>query len=158
MKRIIVKEEYCMGCRLCEVYCRLSHSISKDPVTALKNSAQAPLARTKVEIKKPVSISLRCQHCEEASCLYACLTGALRKEADGAVLVDENKCIGCWTCILVCPYGSIIQDKSNHKMVKCDMCGGKEPACVANCPNEALSLVEIPDLIPTESIEKVGAK
>jgi carbon-monoxide dehydrogenase iron sulfur subunit len=45
--------------------------------------------------------------------------------------------------MLVCPLGAIKQDKEHKKMIKCDFCQGEEiPACVANCPNEALFCVE----------------
>ena len=52
--------------------------------------------------------------------------------------------MGCWTCIMVCPYGAIIMDKEGKVVAKCDLCQGfDEPACVANCPNEALVFKEV---------------
>jgi len=157
MKKILVKEEVCMGCRLCEVYCRLEHAVSKDIVRALKEESIIP--RLRVETAKPVSFSIRCRQCAEPLCVYSCLTGALKKEADGTVSVDTEKCVGCWTCILVCPFGAVKQDKEHHKMVKCDLCGGKElPACVANCPNEALVIVDVEESIPAAKPEMVKAK
>jgi carbon-monoxide dehydrogenase iron sulfur subunit len=140
MNKIYVKEEVCMGCHLCEVFCRLEHSHSKDLIKAFKQELPSPLARCSVEIRKPVSLSLRCQNCEDAPCLYYCLTGALHRDtSSGIVIVDENKCIGCWTCLLACPFGAIRRDTLQKRIVKCDLCGGKEmPVCVSNCPNEAL--------------------
>jgi carbon-monoxide dehydrogenase iron sulfur subunit len=93
-----------------------------------------------VEEKAPVSISVRCQHCEDAPCLDFCLTGAIQRDAaTGIVTADEAKCIGCWTCVLACPFGAIQRDTERGRVVKCDLCAGKEvPACVSNCPNEAL--------------------
>lgn len=144
IKRISVKEEVCMGCRLCEVYCQAQHSPSGDLIKAFKGEAPHPLPLVRVETKKPASFSVQCHHCEEPPCVYACLTGALRKDPDsGIVTVDESKCTGCWTCILVCPYGAIRQNTNQGKIAKCDLCPGAEiPACVANCPNEALVYVE----------------
>jgi len=61
----------------------------------------------------------------------------------GMVVVDEDKCMGCWTCIVACPNGALTRDLDNRVVAKCDLCIGSEvPACVANCPNEALKLVE----------------
>lgn len=76
--------------------------------------------------------------------MIACLTGAIYKDpVTGRVVVDEEKCVGCWTCMLVCPLGAIQQDKEQHRQIKCDLCYGLDtPACVANCPNEALVLIE----------------
>lgn len=140
MKRIYVREEVCMGCHLCEVYCQAEHSKSKDLIKAFKKEFPPALPCLSVEERKPVSFSVRCCHCADAPCVYACLTGALHREPDsGIVTVDTDKCMGCWTCMLVCPLGAIKQDMLRKKVIKCDLCQGKDiPACVANCPNEAL--------------------
>jgi carbon-monoxide dehydrogenase iron sulfur subunit len=147
MRRVYVKEEVCIGCHLCEVYCQLQHAQSKDIVKAFKRESSRPLSRLRVEEKGEVSFSMRCQQCDNAPCLYACITGAItRDEMTGMIKVDEEKCIGCWTCILVCPFGAIRRDIKHGKTVRCDLCQGEEiPVCVANCPNEALVYVEVPD-------------
>ncbi len=144
MKRIQVKEEVCIGCHLCEVYCQLKHAQSTDLVKAFKRESPHPSPRLRVEERGVVSFSVRCQQCDEAPCVRACLTGALTRDPiDFTVKLDEERCIGCWTCVLVCPFGAIIRDTEGHKIIKCDLCPGLEvPACVANCPNEALVLVE----------------
>ena len=144
MRRIYIKEQACIGCHLCEVYCRVTHSRSKDLIKAFKREFPQPLPRLSVEERKPVSFSVRCQHCDKPPCIYACLTGALQRDAEsGLVTVDEERCIGCWTCILVCPFGAIRQDMHQGKIAKCDLCAGEAvPVCVANCPNEALVYVE----------------
>ena len=64
-------------------------------------------------------------------------------EVTGTIAVDAEKCIGCWTCIVACPYGALTRDGDRKVVAKCDLCPGSDiPACVANCPNEALVLVE----------------
>jgi len=148
MKRVYVNEEVCIGCRLCEVYCRLKHASSSDLVKAFKREEPKPLPRLRVEERGVVSFSVRCQQCDDAPCLYACLTGAISRDPlTGLVAVDEERCIGCWTCLLVCPFGAIGQDKLNKKAVRCDLCPGEEiPVCVANCPNEALVYLDTDDV------------
>ena len=147
MRRIYAKEEVCIGCRLCEVYCQLQHAQSKDLVKVFKRESPRPIPRLRVEGKGPVSFSLPCQHCDDAPCVSACITGAMTKDSEsGVVQVDESKCTGCWTCLLVCPFGAIRQDTEQGKTVKCDLCQGADtPACVANCPNEALVYMEVKD-------------
>jgi len=142
MFRVYVNEDVCIGCHLCEVYCQLQHSQSQDLVKAFKRELPRTLPRLRVEGKGVVSLSVHCQQCDEAPCVQACITGALTYDhVRGVVEVDEARCAGCWTCLLVCPLGAIRQDTIRGKMLKCDLCQGEEiPACVANCPNEALTL------------------
>jgi carbon-monoxide dehydrogenase iron sulfur subunit len=147
MKRIYINEPVCMGCRLCEVYCQMEHSRWKDLVKAYKREGRSLLPSLLVEERRPVCFAVQCRHCADPVCVYACLTGALRRDSDrGVVTVDAEKCIGCWTCILACPFGAIRQDARQGRIVKCDLCAGRDmPACVANCPNEALVYVDAQD-------------
>lgn len=147
-KRIYAKEEVCIGCRLCEVHCIVAHSEYKhDVVKAFKKSAQRPLPRIVVEENRPISFGLQCRHCEDPKCVKGCITGAMQQDpVTGIVTNDEKRCIGCWTCVLSCPYGVIMRDDRGHKVAsKCDFCidAGGEPACVKNCPNEALCLGDV---------------
>jgi len=144
MKVISPIEKYCIGCKLCEVHCIAAHSKSKNMVTAFKNPAR-PLTRIRVEEHMPVTIAINCQHCDNPPCVSACMSNALFKNDDGVVSHDGEKCIGCWMCIMVCPFGAISRKKLPEKIAsKCDMCTGREegPACVENCPNDALVVKE----------------
>lgn len=142
MKKIRIREQYCMGCRLCEIYCAVQHSKSKDLVKAYRGEYPKPVPRILVEEKEYLSFAIQCRHCEDAPCISACMTGAMRRDPEsGAVLCDEEKCVGCWMCIMVCPFGVIGRGREKKIISKCDLClGEEEPACVKNCPNEALVL------------------
>ena len=146
MKRVYVNEDVCIGCHLCEVYCQLKHAQSNDLIKAFKKESPKPLPRLRVEENGILSLSARCQHCDDAPCLQACLTGALSRDPSTLLVdVDEERCIGCGTCALACPLGVPKLDLSKKKMVKCDLCQDEElPVCVANCPNEALVYAEVP--------------
>ena len=139
MKRICVKEEICIGCHLCEVYCLQKHSQSTDLIKAFKNEVR-PVSGLRMEVKGHLSFPVRCQQCDDTPCVFSCLTGALHRDPEtGVVTADTDKCVGCWTCLLVCPFGAINRDLEKWKTVRCDLCQGKDiPVCVANCPNEAL--------------------
>jgi carbon-monoxide dehydrogenase iron sulfur subunit len=145
MRRVYVNEAVCIGCHLCEVYCQQQHAPTKDLVKLFKRGNPRPLPRLRIEERGIVSFSVRCQQCDEAPCVQACLTGALARDpVSGEVTVDQERCIGCWTCMLFCPLGAIRQDEVQGKTIKCDLCPGEEiPVCVANCPNEALTYVEV---------------
>jgi carbon-monoxide dehydrogenase iron sulfur subunit len=142
MKRVYVKEGVCIGCGLCEVYCRVEHSQSKDPIKAFRRETPRPLPRVHVERNIEISFPIQCRHCAEAWCVYSCLTGAMHRDPKSEnVVVDTQKCVGCWTCIVACPYGAVSRDLNSKTTIKCDLCPGREiPVCVANCPNEALVL------------------
>jgi len=145
MKRIYPLEERCMGCGLCEVYCTQEHSQTKDLVKAFRREYPRPFSRVRVERDRPVSFAVQCRQCEDAPCVLACLSGAMYvDEWTGLVSHDAARCIGCWTCIMVCAYGAVrINPQTGKAVAKCDLCPElKVPACVANCPNEALTLQE----------------
>jgi ferredoxin len=96
MRKVYVKEQVCMGCHLCEVYCLQKHARSTDLVKTYKKELPRALSRVRVDESGIVSLSVRCQHCADAPCIRACLTGALyRDPATALVTVDEERRIGC---------------------------------------------------------------
>jgi Fe-S-cluster-containing dehydrogenase component len=89
-----------------------------------------------------------CNHCEEAPCVQVCPVGATFITDDGAVLVDEEYCIGCGYCVQACPYGARWFDPVKHVARKCTFCyhrlaRGKVPACVEVCPTSARMFGEV---------------
>lgn len=139
MKRVVVNEKWCLGCHLCEYNCAFSNSGMKDMVKALKGRDIFP--RIRVEDGGDITFAVSCRHCKDAICVKSCISGALSKK-DGVVTLDKSKCVGCYTCILVCPYGAITND-GEGAVQKCELClstTAGTPACVAGCPNRALTL------------------
>ena len=144
MRRVVVREEFCIGCGLCRLQCEVYHAGREDIVKAFKKNRTAPTGGIRIEQSGMHCLSVRCQHCEDAPCVEACLTGALhRDEESRLVLIDDNKCIGCGTCMLVCPTGAISRDGETSKAVKCDSCIDRDvPRCVSVCPNAALVVTD----------------
>ena len=137
MKRVYVNEQWCLGCHLCEYNCAFANSGQTNIVKALKGKSIFP--RIHVEGEDKITFAVSCRHCEDPMCVKSCISGALSKK-DGTVCIDRNKCVGCLTCILVCPYGAMSQD-ANGAIQKCELCMGNtcgEPACVKGCPNKAI--------------------
>lgn len=154
-RRIVIKEEYCIGCRLCEVYCITQHSPSMDIIKTYKGRFPTPVSGIYFEEKGNTSFAVQCRHCDEAPCLENCLTGAMYRDKEtGRVLHNKEKCVGCWMCVMVCPLGVIKIDYKEKKVVsKCDLCIDREfPSCVEHCPNEAIEIVDKKG----EKIEKKG--
>jgi Ni/Fe-hydrogenase subunit HybB-like protein/Fe-S-cluster-containing dehydrogenase component len=107
---------------------------------------------------KPVWVKINCMHCNHCACGSACIVGALRKEPNGAVTYDADKCIGCRYCMVACPFqlpAYSYDDVLTPQIFKCQFCFGNRtgpgknnlPACVEACPREALTFGKRADLI-----------
>ena len=142
MKRVYVREEWCLGCHLCEYNCAFANSGLDNMAKALKGQDVRP--RIHVEDgENDVHFAVSCRHCDDALCLKSCIAGAISKR-DGVVCIDQDKCVGCYTCVLVCPYGAL-RPSEEGPMEKCQLCLDSisgEPACVAGCPNRAIVFEE----------------
>ncbi len=132
----------CTGCGACQIACSLENEVSL-PINWRQvntfNSRQFP------EIPYH-HLSMACNHCLEAPCITYCPTLAIsRNEETGAVLINDNKCIGCGYCSWVCPYDAPKFNKSTGVMEKCTFCQHRleenlPPACVSLCPTTALQI------------------
>jgi formate dehydrogenase iron-sulfur subunit len=84
-----------------------------------------------------------CKHCETALCLDNCPASAIMRRPGGAVVIQEEKCIGCQTCVGICPFEAPTYSKQMDKAYKCIQCydrteNGLKQACVNACPTGAL--------------------
>jgi molybdopterin-containing oxidoreductase family iron-sulfur binding subunit len=108
------------------------------------------VAATEKQTGRVVSVPLMCQHCAEPPCVEVCPTGASLQRADGIVLVDRHRCIGCRYCVMACPFGARffvdaeVHDQRAHTprgkgtAEGCTLCvhrldAGRLPACVEAC-------------------------
>ena len=137
MKRVYVNEQWCLGCHLCEYNCAFANSGIKDMVKALKGKEIFP--RVHIEDDGKIHFAVSCRHCTDPLCVKSCIAGAISKE-DGVVKIDRSKCVGCLTCVLVCPYGAVAAGPDGAAQ-KCELCRENScgaPACVKGCPNNAI--------------------
>lgn len=162
---IVAKSSRCIGCRTCELACSLAHQDATDGTEFNAQKLRPSLTTVKTGT---ISMPVTCHHCEDAPCANACPTGAIVYQAD-SVQVLEDRCIGCKTCVLACPYGAISVSAGpvarrvggetiplgiRARAQKCDLCSGRDagPACVGVCPTSALQLVgadQMTDLLQT---------
>lgn len=141
MKRVYVNEKWCLGCHLCEYNCAFA-AIGGDMAKALKGVTIHPKIR--IEGDGRISFAVSCRHCDDPICVKSCIAGAISK-TDGVVHVNKEKCVGCFTCVLVCPYGAVMPAPDGHAIQKCELCTDNEcgePACVKGCPNNAIVFEE----------------
>jgi len=150
-KVIMINIQKCLACKSCEIACAVAHSQSKVLEEALAEKP-TPQRRVTVEAAGELAVPLQCRHCEDAPCISVCPTAAIyRHQADGPVLIEQDRCIGCKFCLMACPFGVIDVSRDGKVVVKCDFCierttAGQKPACVEACPTGALSLVNEKDL------------
>jgi Fe-S-cluster-containing hydrogenase component 2 len=72
--------------------------------------------------------------------------GAISREEElGRVTVDYSVCIGCRTCVSVCPFGAMNFNTIDRKVIKCDLCDG-DPQCVRFCEVKAVDYVDAGDI------------
>jgi carbon-monoxide dehydrogenase iron sulfur subunit len=137
-KVLKISHEKCTGCRLCELVCAVKHHHVSNP------------SRSRIRVIKweadGTYVPMACQQCEDAPCVAACPPKALSRSAErGRVELDYDACIGCRTCVSVCPFGAMHFVPAERKVIKCDLCDG-DPQCVRFCDVKALEFVGPGDL------------
>jgi carbon-monoxide dehydrogenase iron sulfur subunit len=144
MKEIFIRLDKCLACKTCEIACAVEHSVSKSLFGAIFEKP-IPRKRLYVEHAEGRRVPILCRNCEPAPCLDACLSGAVYRE-NNVVMLREERCTGCWMCIMLCPYGVVGRRREERIAVKCDLCPEQEtPVCVESCPTKALVYTEAED-------------
>ena len=150
MKRIYAIESWCVDCKRCEIACKTFHSQSKDTLKTYLFEKDTAHARIRVEGDANLSMAVNCRHCAHPKCVEGCISGAMTKDPlTGVVTTDPARCVGCRTCVSMCPFGAVwvMNTATKPLAFKCDLCGDGAgtpgtPSCVAACPNRALIYVE----------------
>ena len=156
---IYVDPQKCLGCHSCEFSCATAHSSATSMFDV--NAFKGAVARTHVVRVEETNVPMQCRHCEDAPCTKVCPTGSMRQSQGlGSVSIDEQSCIGCKLCSMVCPFGVITvaerpdveNNGANNNAIatKCDLCndwreanGETQTACEKACPTEAIRLVDL---------------
>jgi len=80
-----------------------------------------------------------CEHCLNPTCVAACPSGSIyKREEDGIVLIDQDKCRGWRMCVSACPYKKIYYNWETGKSEKCTFCyprieAGEPTVCSETC-------------------------
>jgi len=127
---IRIHPEKCTGCNMCLYACALKHTGDTDP-------AGSRMIIVPLDGEKKGYVPLNCLQCAEPYCTEVCPTGAITRNRNGIVSINDDKCIGCLLCTLACPYGGARLDAQANMSMACDLCNGT-PECVRLCPEGAL--------------------
>ncbi len=145
---ILLDSTYCTGCNTCAYRCIQEYRYHQQ--------ASKGLFRTFVMINDEGLYHKRCMHCLAPECVKNCPVKALSSTEYGPVLYDMKTCIGCQTCVKVCPFHIPQYDEATKKIVKCSMCAqkvgnGQQPSCVEACPTGALQFGEYKEIVKKAS-------
>jgi len=153
----------CLNARQCVSACQEGHLLPKDHEWMKLYLLQDDIETAKYWFPRP------CFHCDKPMCVSVCPVGATYKRADGIVLIDNQRCIGCKFCMTGCPFsarvfnwkdpevtvpeGHIYDPETNIPAVegtvgKCVFCAdklrkGELPRCVAACPSGVIFFGDI---------------
>jgi formate dehydrogenase iron-sulfur subunit len=147
---ILVDVTRCTGCESCVAACVEANALDASAAEADGATTRDGLSANRLVTLTPFQngrwVRRSCMHCDDPSCVAACLVGGLTKRPDGPVVYDADACIGCRYCMLACPWHIPRYEWSERFpfMKKCSLCAdrldrNREPACVAACPHEALA-------------------
>lgn len=102
----------CVGCSACAISCKSENNVDVGIFWAnYKHQTTGKFPNVQYEY-----IPTLCNHCDNAACVKVCPTGAMYKDENGLTLHDPDKCIGCKSCMLACPYGVInFNDRKPHQ-------------------------------------------
>lgn len=174
---LLIDTTKCIGCRGCQVACKQCNDLAAEktgfqPIRtnppdmtartwSLVSFHEVALSRQKLVWR---FVKRQCMHCLEPACVSVCPVAALQKSAEGPVIYDSKRCIGCRYCMTACPFDvPKFQWESATPLVrKCGMCSdrlaeGEQPACVKACPSGALQFGQR-DALLAEAHRRIAAR
>jgi formate dehydrogenase iron-sulfur subunit len=159
----------CIGCKACEVACKEWNQLQGNEPSFLDgfdNTGQLDSQNWRYvkmidnvpdetmgtgQGKAWLMMSDVCKHCQHASCMDVCPTGAIIRTEFDTVFIQPDVCNGCRDCISACPYSVIGMDEERHVARKCTLCydrlqNGMEPACAKACPTQSIQFGPLDEL------------
>lgn len=117
LKAVIVNYLGCTGCRICELVC----SVKNEGVFS------AQLSRIRVYPFPPgLDVPVVCVQCDKAPCIEACPLGLLSRDpGSGSVVIQDELCNGCGSCVGACPIQAIFMHSTRHVAINCHLCQGE---------------------------------
>lgn len=132
-KRLFVDLEVCAKCPECITKCEYFYH---------------PANNGLISVRERAAMSVLCRRCENPLCISACTKDALEKDEEGILRRYNMRCVGCKSCSIACPFGTLIPEVIPYAVSVCDYClgngqGGGIPICIETCPLNAVRLDEV---------------
>jgi Fe-S-cluster-containing dehydrogenase component len=165
---MVIDLRRCMACYGCQLSCKAENGTPPGVFFARVIKREEGTYPTTRQLFLPVL----CNHCEDAPCVEVCPTEASHYAENGIVDIDHDKCVGCHSCMVACPYMNryFNDERRNYfgdagatpyeearvarhpegVVMKCNFCRprlaeGKLPACVSNCAAKARIFGDLDD-------------
>ncbi len=102
---MVIRQDRCIDCQWCMEACVSTNHVPKYGWRTLVLEKEVPKAIG----QKREFIPILCNHCNNPPCVRTCPTKATFKDqANGIVMMNDKKCIGCKSCMIACPYDATI--------------------------------------------------
>jgi Fe-S-cluster-containing dehydrogenase component/formate-dependent nitrite reductase membrane component NrfD len=150
----VIDNRKCIGCHACTVACKSEHQV---PIGVDRTWVKYVEKGTFPNNRRLFTV-MRCNHCDWAPCVTICPVTALYRRADGVVDFNNERCIGCKSCLQACPYDALYIDPETQTAAKCNFCThrleiGLQPSCVVVCPEQAIICGDMSD--PASEISRL---
>ena len=142
----LIDQNRCIGCHACTVACKEEHNIA----LGVNRTWVKYIEKGNYPDTRRHFAVLRCNHCDDAPCIEICPTVSLFRRPDGIVDFDNQRCIGCKSCMQACPYDALYIDPERNTAAKCNFDAsrvemGYKPACEVVCPTQAILSGDLDD-------------
>jgi protein NrfC len=144
---MVIRQDLCIDCERCVEACAETNHV---PSTGYRTRILERYTAKAIGQKREF-IPVLCNQCNNPPCVRACPTKATYKDpTNGIVMMNTDKCIGCKTCMLACPYNA--RYLKGRVIDKCNFCwdtrlskGETLTACAAACPAGARNFGDMAD-------------
>jgi protein NrfC len=135
---MLIRQDRCIDCERCLEACTKTNHVPPYGYRTNILERESPKAAE----QKREFIPVLCNQCNNPPCVTGCPTKATYKDkSNGIVMMTYDKCIGCKTCMVACPYNARYFNEERRAVDKCNFCydsrlskGLTTTACAEACP------------------------
>jgi len=112
-------------------------------------------------LKHLAGFEVFCRRCDDHPCVTACPNEALEQLEGGLIKRYNFRCSGCGSCLVACPFGTIVPAALAYRDMMCDLCVGRDdpaPLCAQTCECGAFTWQDVPGDPDDADLHVVGER